>query len=940
MEQKTDLSREFGPLPNCSQQEFGSTPAALDFRTDPSSEFSKPPDLESGNTYADQEFSQHSGTESAPKKPSRRDRHRRTLLLQMAAVGLSAVVVTSSFGLDILGDSSSSAPSGSGDSESLFGEIIIERIDEDSKYSDSEPLYATSFAVYQEEFSNYDPGPYANSVRYDKDSNTLYLDGCEVDVLKIYEMGPDFTIHIENTSWIGLLESYGSSITFSGRDGTALHVNQHDAALDWGHGIILYGQSRDISLTVEPGIAITAHGRDGAIAVVNTASRDAIRYDKAYTTLSGQVRSGDFGLRDGPYMDRGNPDWVVANEDGEPAQDVTFMPLGSTAPTLPPLEQGTLRVSLPGSNDPVYLVKDAVPTSYADGIDGLSYDFATNTLTLRDFSGYSLESCGMPELTLDLYGENRLSQICTDSTLIFDGDPYAALTVNEDRQFSHGILLAAEGEDCSVLVNWGPEIDVYGTEAAVAVSNSSSEQGIRLGTDVILSGDIAFGRFTGDSPSLTSGLRSWTVFDASSGNEPSTHVVFSRDYAHDPTAQSSLSITVSGASTVLFENGRPTEGTWPAGVTYLHCSNTLVLDQVTFDSIEAYRMGEGFTLELCGENYGKTIYTAGSSNSADGSLLITGEHFGDGKTYGSLYLSAGSEPYGVLLDANGGSSTLKFGWIYEVLISAHEAAVLVRNTTAESGILNRSDAFSVETNTGIDWTFQDYDTGEVSKEFRDNGGFGGGMEVTVLNGISVLDFPSYDALRWIWANGYQTVYVESTDGNDTAEPVDGMSYDELTNTLTLTNCTAQSLEVVLMGDDFTVRVMGDNRVGSIIINACNVTFTGSGTLTVGDSQSVYSRGIYLDAQNRSHQIRVDGGVSLRVYGNIYIHATTATEPVVFSSGFSTSSLLVKNYLRDSYYDVTTDSDIGAANYSYAEYGRTGSHFTEHLHSSYVEIMRN
>lgn len=334
MEQKTDLSREFGPLPNCRQQEFGSSPAVLDTGTDPSSEFSKPPDPESGNAQAAREFSQYSHTESPPKKPDRRARHRRTLLLQMAAVGLSAVVVTSSFGLDVLGGNNFFAPSDICDYESQFGEIVIEEIDDASLYDGDDSYYAASFAVYQEEFSNYDPGPYADSVRYDKDSNTLYLDGCEVDILNIYEMGPDFTVYIENTCWIGLLESYGTSITFSGREGAALHVNQHTGALDWWTGITLYGQSRDVSLTVEPGIAVTAHGSESAIAVVNTTSRDAIRYNNTYTSLSGPVRSGDFNLQDGPYMDGGNPDWVVVNENGEPAQDVSFTPLGATAPTF------------------------------------------------------------------------------------------------------------------------------------------------------------------------------------------------------------------------------------------------------------------------------------------------------------------------------------------------------------------------------------------------------------------------------------------------------------------------------------------------------------------------------------------------------------------------------------------------------------------------------
>ena len=787
---------------------------------------------------------------------------------------------------------------------------------------------------------------YQHLASYDPATNTLTIGAAQLEKIEANAMGSDFTIHVAQDVTVGAISSTAyqddGTITLSGEN-TTLTVNN---TMTYAYGIFVDAAGGNCYLQVEPGISVMAVGQKAGIAISNSWASPGIVYDPTLTYIYEPVMIGDYSFpSNGSDSDSTQDTTVIDEKDAfqGPSTHVYIEGAYIEQESEPPVEEppltsySELYITLPNSIDPIYIVKDGQLTENAAQLNGLSYDYLTNTLTLTDFTCYSLESNGMGALTIDLYGENHIEWIHSGDTLVFGGDPYATLTVNESQQFEQGIQISANGTDSYLQVNWGPELTVHGSEAAVAVYNSAAAYGIRLGSDVSLSGEVVSGSFSGDDSTPLSGLRSWTVL---AENEISAHVVLSRDYTHDPSEQSTLSITVGGVPTVLFENGRPTEHEWPAGVAYLHASNTLVLDQVTFESIDAHRMGEGFTIDLRGVNYGKTIYSTGSSGSADGSLYVTGEHFESGTEYGSLFLSADSEPYSIWVNANGGSSTLQIGWIYEAIFTAAEAAVLVSNTTAPSAISTHSNILSALTENGTDWTFTDYDTGEASKEIELYGGFGGGQEYEILNGIKVWDFPSYDAKRWIMANYYQNVFVESTNEYDTAEPVDGMVYDESTNTLTLTNCTARSIEAVLMGDSFTICLVGDNYLNELLINAGSVTFTGTGTLSVGDAQPETSRGICLEAQNRNHWMQVDSGVTLRVSDDIYIHATTAKDPLILSPGVSATAQLVKNHLRYTSYDVETDFAAGSANYSFAEYGRTSKDFTEYLHSSYVEITGN
>ncbi len=109
--------------------------------------------------------------------------------------------------------------------------------------------------------------------------------------------------------------------------------------------------------------------------------------------------------------------------------------------------------------------------------------------------------------------------------------------------------------------------------------------------------------------------------------------------------------------------------------------------------------------------------------------------------------------------------------------------------------------------------------------------------------------------------------------------VPGASYDESTNTLTLENCTADVLDVNLMGNGFTVNLVGENHIGYILVYGFyyggSITFTGTGSLVVNEDQS-HDFGLMIDAEQSQSVLMVDKGVDLEFYGSKYAIVVTRT----------------------------------------------------------------
>lgn len=321
MEKKTNLSEEFGHISNHASAEFGTNFANGDTKTKLSSELNRSRSsdlLEFSGAYTNKEFSFTSNDPVPTPKPSRQEKHRHSLLMQMASVGLSAVLVTNSFGLDILGD------------DSLFTDsdpyrIVIEEVIPESRYDEDESLETIPYVIYSPNRTAENPGPYEETVRYDESSNTLYLDGCRVDILNVENIEDGLTIFVENTSYIALLNSHGVNITISGNQNASLIINRH-AEETWWHGIVLYGEGSDIALTISPGITVDIYGGESAIGVDNTTAHRGICFDESYTSVTGSLKSGDFPFSSGSFVSGGAPDWTIVDDTGSMATNVVFSP--------------------------------------------------------------------------------------------------------------------------------------------------------------------------------------------------------------------------------------------------------------------------------------------------------------------------------------------------------------------------------------------------------------------------------------------------------------------------------------------------------------------------------------------------------------------------------------------------------------------------------------
>lgn len=114
--------------------------------------------------------------------------------------------------------------------------------------------------------------------------------------------------------------------------------------------------------------------------------------------------------------------------------------------------------------------------------------------------------------------------------------------------------------------------------------------------------------------------------------------------------------------------------------------------------------------------------------------------------------------------------------------------------------------------------------------------------------------------------------------------VPGATYDRLTNILTLENFSGNILDVNLMGNGFTIRLVGENRLHMLMVWGAgyggSVTFTGEGSLVVDGGQEPAIR---LHAEGSQSCLMVDRGVTVEAYSDYAAVAIweTALDPAVY-----------------------------------------------------------
>lgn len=141
----------------------------------------------------------------------------------------------------------------------------------------------------------------------------------------------------------------------------------------------------------------------------------------------------------------------------------------------------------------------------------------------------------------------------------------------------------------------------------------------------------------------------------------------------------------------------------------------------------------------------------------------------------------------------------------------------------------------------------------------------------------------------------KTVYSNETAQNE----LSGANYDKATNTLTITNLSAENMimETNVMGDDFTLKVIGNCSIGQIRVFGDNyggtLNIEGNGTLTV-NSKKLHENAIALYAEWSKSALNFGKEVTVNLYASkdaFVVKGTsiaTANQAVTFANGQNTA----------------------------------------------------
>ncbi len=128
-----------------------------------------------------------------------------------------------------------------------------------------------------------------------------------------------------------------------------------------------------------------------------------------------------------------------------------------------------------------------------------------------------------------------------------------------------------------------------------------------------------------------------------------------------------------------------------------------------------------------------------------------------------------------------------------------------------------------------------------------------------------------------WYNGKDFLWIPGAQANGLTEPlyrtlpigpIPGASYDEATNTLTLTNFTGDYLNANLMGNGFKLKLVGDNKLKGIVVwgfmYGGSLTITGDGKLTLTGVNG--EPAIKLECENSPSCLMIDSNVTIEIKG--------------------------------------------------------------------------
>ena len=169
---------------------------------------------------------------------------------------------------------------------------------------------------------------------------------------------------------------------------------------------------------------------------------------------------------------------------------------------------------------------------------------------------------------------------------------------------------------------------------------------------------------------------------------------------------------------------------------------------------------------------------------------------------------------------------------------------------------------------------------------------GGVLKTNAANGPS--DSYSYVRIADYVDMQYKTLYMNGA----TDVVFAGASYDRSTNTLTITNLKRDcGIEANEMGDDFKIKVVGENEIDNILVwgfgHGGSLTLTGNGTVTI-NKEGTYYNAINMEAEDTNSALTIDNTVNVNLYALenqdlikiSYTRISDKTKAVVLKNGQS------------------------------------------------------
>ena len=554
-----------------------------------------------------------SASADAQQTAERRARKKRSLLLQFAAAASSIVLVTNSFGIDLLGldglfndsvifgEVHSSEPDhwhepdDEPEPDLIYGDLIPfggdrvfprldnndwtvtqdTTVDANNKYiaavdfingSMGEQAMVESFVWYGRKAPQFYTGPIpmsipenivsaeSPSIYYDFDTNTLTLNNYHGKGLMINNMGQDFTIRLEGDSVLSeyLMVACGS-VTITGDGGITINDGEH-----YDYGIHVIGQWTKAHLMLDENVKFDISGAHSIFRVTSTCSEKPVLYKTPHPMAEiyqGQLKAEDTSsVREDPETYHS---WLMVGAQTHSTivkLNNSYRPDSGTD-TEPSSEAPPTTVRIPVGGDSSFpMLSNPMPDSvgsdgqthasrilawwknsqtglaesldiysnqqnHPTGRDDISYDPATNTLTLNNYSGGWFEIRNMgSSFKIRLVGKNKLDGgisilgDLTSGSVTFTGDGY--LSLNRENLSFHGISLDAGAAQACLMIDSSVSMDVYGGAGAISIVNTSAEKGIYYRSDRLPG--LVQNRDGGESaPSVPGTFYDWEVLDES-----------------------------------------------------------------------------------------------------------------------------------------------------------------------------------------------------------------------------------------------------------------------------------------------------------------------------------------------------------------------------------------------------------------------------------------